>query len=70
MLYLILPMTQAAGIIPTSLALCFVCGTSSLCGTFLAQTIAAIPGIPLSFYIPYTSDSDLNCAWQATATTA
>lgn len=27
-----------------SLALMFVCATSSLCGTFLAQTIAAIPG--------------------------
>jgi hypothetical protein len=35
---------KAAGIIPTSAALCFVCVCSSLCGTFLSQTIAAIPG--------------------------
>lgn len=45
-LFYLLSAVQAAGIVPTSLALCFVCGASSLCGTFLAQTIAAIPGIP------------------------
>ena len=37
---------QAAGVLPTSIALIFVCATSSLCGTFLSQTIAAIPGEP------------------------
>lgn len=34
-----------AGVLPTSAALCFVCCCASLCGTFLSQTIAAIPGI-------------------------
>jgi hypothetical protein len=39
-------------VLPASLMIIFVCVCSSLCGTFLSQTIAAIPGLHACHFVP------------------